>query len=159
MTRSANPPEWPPVRHPFEVAAIVAFLTTGILGLAGAGTFTLAQFLSGPLLIVWLVGLVLSASLGGVAVVAATRRPILSLLCERLFLVGVGSFATLYVVAAIARDGLWNPPSVIPGTVSTVFSVVMFTAYAVGAFWRLWQVQTYLHWWFKLAADAKGGTT
>jgi len=37
--------------------------------------------------------------------------------------------------------------------------VVMFTAYAVGAFWRLWQVQTYLHWWFKLAADAKGGTT
>ena len=64
MTRSANPPEWPPVRHPFEVAAIVAFLTTGILGLLGAGTFTLAEFLSGPLLIVWLVGLVLSASLG-----------------------------------------------------------------------------------------------
>lgn len=157
MIRSANPPEWPPTRHPFEVAAIVVFLVVGVLGLCGEGTFTLAQFLSDPILIVWLIGLVLSASLGGVAAVVATRLPILSLLCERLFLIGVGSFAVLYVIAATSRGDLWNHPAVIPGTVSAIFPVSLFTAYAAAAFWRLWQVQTYLHWRFAIAAEAQEG--
>lgn len=159
MIQTANPPEWPPTRHPFEVAAIAVFLVVGVLGLFGEGTFTLAQFLSGPVLVVWFVGLVLSAALGGVAAAVATRWPILSLLCERLFLIGVGSFAVLYVIAAISRGDLWNHPTVIPGTVSAVFSVALFTAYAVAAFWRLWQVQTYLHWRFHVAAQTKGATT
>lgn len=137
------------MRHPFEVAAIVAFWLIGVLGLYGAivadraSSAALSRVLPDAMLIVWLLGLIIAATLGAVAAALAVREPITALLCERLFLVGIGGFAVIYVAALLARTG-WESST----------PVIYFGVYAVAAFWRLWQVHRYLRW--RLAQATEG---
>lgn len=132
-------PAWPPVRHPFEVAGIVAFWTIGLLGLISHGSESLDALLSPTVLIAWHSTLVVATTLGGFAVLSAKRAPLLSLLCERLFLVGLIGLVPVYVaglfVAAIPAD-----------RIGIIVPVVYFGVYWLAAIGRLWQVQRYIAW-------------
>lgn len=135
MTVLRGGPAWPPMRHPFEVAAIVAFWLIGLYGLVGRSSLAMAAVLPEPMLVVWQCGLVLAATLGGASALLAYRQPVTALLCERLFLLGIGPFALIYAGALVSRSG-WE----------AFTPAVYFAVYAVAAVWRLYQVQKYLEW-------------
>lgn len=135
------------MQHPFEVAAAVAFWIIGVVGLAGYGAASLVQVLPPIVLVLWQVGLVVASSLGAAAAMLARRQPLLALLCERIFLMGVAPLALVYAAAVLARSG-----------VGGVVPAVYFTVYAVAAGVRLWQAQRYLTWRTRMvAALADGG--
>lgn len=135
MTNLRGGPTWPPMRHPFEVAAIVAFWLIGLFGMAGAGSGTLALVLPVPFLLAWHGSLVVAATMGAMSAALAVRQPLTALLCERLFLFGVGPLALVYAAALLSVSGR-----------RAAVPVVYFTVYAVAAFVRLWQAQVYLRW-------------
>lgn len=147
MTILHGGPAWPPVRHPFEVAAIVAFWTIGIIGLIGSGSRSLDELLSPTVLIAWHSTLVIASTLGGFAALVAKRAPLLSLLCERVFLGALIGLVPVYIAALLAATRGSD-------AVSVGVPVVYFGVYWIAAFGRLYQVQKYVRWRMRRAAAA-----
>ena len=145
MTNLPGGPTWPPMQHPFEVAAIVAFWVIGAVGLGGYGAAALVQVLPTAALVMWQASLVVASSLGAAAAVLARRQPLMALLCERIFLLGVGPLAAVYAAAVLVRSGTGG-----------IVPVVYFGVYAVAAMVRLRQANTYLRWRSQMIAELRG---
>lgn len=128
-------PAWPPVRHPFQVSSMGLFLTLGAGWLLNGPSPALAEVLGDPWVLMWPVVLVISGICGLVASMYAKRDEGLSLLTERLALIGIGSYSLVYTVALYADKGL-----------GVWVTELLFSLIAVACGWRLWQVQRRIRW-------------
>lgn len=127
-------PVWPPVRHPFQVSTMVAFTAIGI-GFYGNPSVSLSTFLNSGWLYAWVTILALSGILGLFASAAAVRHEDMSLLTERIALIGAGAFCFLWTVALAWFNGIVG-----------LGSIIIFAGLTIACAWRLWQVQKRVSW-------------
>jgi hypothetical protein len=140
-------PSWPPVTHPFQVGTFGAFVALGSGWLIAASTESLKTLMPPAVMYGWFCVLVVCGSLGLVAAVTARRDVALSVLTERLALLGIAVFAVIYVGALATVQGLAGWGGIVP-----------FSIYAAASVWRLTQVQRWVRWLVRCAdlrADAE----
>lgn len=130
-----SPPAWPPVRHPFQVSSFGVFLTLGAGWLLQGPSEALTELLGDTWVSVWPPILVLAGICGLISAAYARRDEGLSLLTERVALLGVGGFCLLYVMALIGDNGfrVW-------------VTEVLFTCFFLACLWRYKQVRDRIKW-------------
>lgn len=130
-----TPPAWPPVRHPFQIStmgALVALATGWLVSERSRAAIDLF----GPLIITtWTVILLVSALCGLVSAALARRDEPLSLLLERLCLIGSAAYSVIYLIA------LYDAQQIRVWVTEIVFLLI-----ASASVWRLWQVQARIRW-------------
>lgn len=138
-------PSWPPVRHPFQVMAFVVFVILGGGWMLGDSSRAMVQYL-GTWAVVWDTTLIILALSGVIAAVTARRDEALSLLLERIALMGTGLFSFMYALAiSVNNISAW------PWVTASIFGLLM----PIACGWRFSQVQKRIA-WLRLVASVTG---
>jgi len=111
------------------------FLTLGTGWLLTGPSVSLSTLLGGAWLMLWPILLVVSGVCGFISAIYARRDEGLSLLTERVALIGMGGFCFVYITALVIRMGLG------PWVTEVLFGFIL-----TACIWRYLQVRTRIKW-------------
>lgn len=123
------------MRHPFQVSSFGVFLTLGAGWLLRGASEVLEGMLGMPWVLMWPPILLVAGVCGFISAVYARRDEGLSLLTERVALIGVGGFCLVYVLAMLAESGI-----------NAWIGELIFSFFFAACVWRYKQVRDRIRW-------------